>query len=79
MSDAETKLKSFVEFCLQKLDSAEAELTDEDPEDNYGEQCDFMTGLSRNLKTVGAAASADLRVTWFYLICGNLQQPLSII
>jgi len=49
------KLRSFIQFAKAKLDSAEAELTDEDEEDNYQELVVFTGGLTRNLKNVGAA------------------------
>jgi hypothetical protein len=39
----EAKLQSFVTFAIAKLDSAEAELTDEDEEDNYQELVVFVT------------------------------------
>ena len=57
----EAKLQSFVTFAIAKLDSAEAELTDEDEEDNYQELVVFTTGLSRHLKNVGAAGSPELK------------------
>lgn len=41
----EAKLQSFVTFAIAKLDSAEAELTDEDEEDNYQELVVFTTVL----------------------------------
>lgn len=55
------KLRSFVQFAITKLDSAEAELTDEDDEDNYQELVVFTEGLSRHMKNVGAAGSAELK------------------
>mmetsp|Transcript_20258 Transcript_20258/g.29736 ORF Transcript_20258/g.29736 Transcript_20258/m.29736 type:complete len:412 (+) Transcript_20258:61-1296(+) len=55
------KLRSFIQFAKAKLDSAEAELTDEDEEDNYQELVVFTGGLTRNLKNVGAAGTAELK------------------
>jgi hypothetical protein len=57
----ESKLRSFVSFAVDKLDAAAESLQDEDPEDNYQELVTFTSGLSRNLKCVGAAAPAELK------------------
>ena len=43
----EAKLQLFVTFAIGKLDSAEAELTDEDEEDNYQELVVFTTVCAR--------------------------------
>ena len=58
----ENKLRSFVNFAIDKLDAAAESLQDEDPEDNYQELATFTSGLSRNLKCAGAAAPAELKV-----------------
>jgi hypothetical protein len=60
-SSAESSLISFILFAIAKLNAAEAALTDEDDEDNYEELCTFSLGLSRNLKSTGAGASAELK------------------
>lgn len=57
----EAKLRSFVAFAIAKLDSAEAELTDEDEDDNFAELVVFTEGLSRNLRNVGASGSPQLK------------------
>lgn len=59
--DVEAKLRSFVAFSIAKLDSAEAELTDEDEDDNFAELVVFTEGLSRNLRNVGASGSPQLK------------------
>jgi len=57
----ESKLRSFVTFAKAKLDLTQAELEDEDPEDNFQEQCQWMYGFSRTLKSVGGPASQELK------------------
>ena len=61
VASVESKLVSFVRFAIQKLDSATASLTDEDPEDNYQELCAFAYGMSRSLKSTGSSASGPLK------------------
>eukprot|EP01048_Picozoa_sp_COSAG05_P038443 COSAG05_NODE_18516_length_307_cov_0.740385_1_plen_71_part_01 len=46
---------------IDKLESAQEALEDEDPEDNYQELATFACGMSRNLKSAGARASAHLK------------------
>jgi len=58
----ERKLRSFVQFAIEKLDAAKDDLEDDDPpEENFKELCAFATGMSRHLKATGAGASAELR------------------
>eukprot|EP00854_Cymbomonas_tetramitiformis_P014550 gene14550-17198_t len=57
----ETKLVSFVQYAIAKLDAAKESLEDEDPEDNYQELCTFTYGMSSHLKANATGASAELK------------------
>jgi len=70
------KLRSFIQFAKAKLDSAEAELTDEDEEDNYQELVVFTGGLTRNLKNVGAAGFVLPHHLHHALLAVSLAPPL---
>lgn len=59
----ESKVKSFLQFAINKLDSCAESLQDEDPEDNFQELTAFTTGLSRHLKNTAAPASQELKNT----------------
>mmetsp|Transcript_28238 Transcript_28238/g.61817 ORF Transcript_28238/g.61817 Transcript_28238/m.61817 type:complete len:410 (+) Transcript_28238:106-1335(+) len=57
----ESKLRSFIHYAIAKLDGANEELSDEDPEDNYAELATFTCGFSRHLKNVGASAPGSMK------------------
>lgn len=57
----ESKLVGFVHFSLDKLDIAQPTLEDEDAEGNWRDLTLWAAGMSKHLKSVGAAAPAELK------------------